>query len=168
VKYNIFVVILVLFLSSCASSPQDTQHLSVLQNERKVEGNASFSHIFEAINGEKLKVGAFTTPNKASHIIEPGVIQAQLKVTYTDDKFNGVMVSDFVIALSLEAGETYKIKSQLIERCISINVINSIGENVAGPFTKQFLGFESPKRIYYMITKNNIDEVSEKCLISQS
>ncbi|MFT5705035.1 MAG: hypothetical protein ACI8SK_000989 [Shewanella sp.] len=99
-----------------------------IQNSKLKDGSSSFSRMFNAINGEKLKVGAFTTPNKASHFVAPGMSQLQIHVTYRNDLFKGVMVSDFVVAAELKKGDEYTIDSELEGSCIRVKIINSFGK----------------------------------------
>ncbi len=164
----IFLGFFVLTFMGCSSTPSNNEQYAQLQNSKLKDGSSSFSRMFNAINGEKLKVGAFTTPNKASHFVAPGMSQLQIHVTYRNDLFKGVMVSDFVVAAELKKGEEYTIDSELEGSCIRVKIINSFGEVVAGPFTKQYFGYESGLRFASLFSGQDFDTPSDKCTVQQA
>jgi len=164
----IFLGFTVLTFMGCSSVPSNSEQYSQLQNSKLKVGNSSFSRMFDAINGEKLKVGAFATPNKASHFVAPGVSSLQIHVTYSNKLFNDVMVSDFVVSAELQKGEKYTIDSALEGSCIKINIIDSNEEVVAGPFTKQYFGYESGLRLANMFSRKGFDTPSDKCIVQEA
>ncbi|MCF2908106.1 hypothetical protein L1285_07185 [Pseudoalteromonas sp. DL2-H2.2] len=162
---TVFLGLFVLALMGCSSTSSNTKQYAQLQNSKLKDGDSSFSRMFDAVNGEKLKIGAFTTPNKALHFVAPGKSQLQIRVTYSNDLFSDVMVSDFIVVAELKKGEKYTIDSKLEGDCIKISVVNSVGELVAGPFTKQYLGYESAQRLTNMVLRQGFDMPSDKCTV---
>lgn len=132
-KKIVLCILTVMFLSACATVPSNVNTLARLQNEKVIDGSNKHSFMFRKVDGDKLKIGAFTTPNKATHYVSPGNHTLNIEVTHHYDGADVVWASKFNVDVLLEAGETYTVKAFEEGWCINMKVVNSQGVVVAGP-----------------------------------
>lgn len=133
-KFGLYCALLLLF--GCGSQPLKDSSQTILKNKKVVSDEAKNSLMFEKVNGQKLKIGLFTTPNKATHIVESGTKELSIKVTHTTNTTKVVWAAFLDVQVELSPGETYVIDANENDWCMEVFVKNLKGDVVAGPVYK--------------------------------
>jgi hypothetical protein len=149
-------------LVSCGSQPVKNSNSAILQNTKHKDAKASMSAMFKAINKEELKVGSFTTPNQATHYVNPGLVYIYAYVTLSGEEFVTVNAADYIFQAELKSGETYSLKPTIKGKCIEIYLESKSGEKI-GPFVQPWFDFDSPQRILSVMSVESNISSSKKC-----
>ena len=134
-------------LVGCGSTPTKDPTKVTLQNTSHKKDGYSMSAVFASVRGDKLKVGPFTTPNKATHIVDAGRASIHSYVTLSGKKYSGVQAADFIFNMVLVEGETYRIVPEVKEGCIFITIFDSNNAPVVSDQASPWLGVDSVQRI---------------------
>ena len=159
---NLVLIAFIGFLVSCGSQQIKDTNMALLQNKKHIAGDIRMSGMFKSVNNKKLKVGAFTTPNQASHNVNSGSSLIYAYVTLSGKPFARVYAADFMFRTTLKAGQTYIIKPALKGSCIEIFLESSDGEKV-GPYIEPWFDFDSPERIMSVMVLDPSKSTHEKC-----
>lgn len=160
---NIGIAILTLALAACGSQPTKDTNSATLMNSRHDFDNYVMSAMFANTNGEKLKIGAFTTPNKATHSVAPGRTHFHAYTTLSGKAYNQIKAADFLFDAVLEAGKHYSITPSLKGACIEISLYDDTGSQIAGPFIQPWFGYDAVERLVSVMNANNNAENSKEC-----
>jgi len=150
---RITCLISLFLLASCATSPNKESAIgkSILQNTKSIDGSKKYSMMFDKLNGSKLKVGPFTTPNKAFHVINPGKHEIEMHVTYSGDKVRGVKAASFKTTITLEPNETYTMKASEKGGCLAMTLLDSKESVLYGPAFKPHYNYMSGEYLYTIL-----------------
>jgi hypothetical protein len=146
---NTFLGVVLIFLVACGSTPSKEGGVGssasakksvntkvVLQNTKLIDGDKKHSLMFLKVGKKPLKVGAFTTPNKAKHIVNAGRNHVEMEVTYTGKNVYGARAAFFVGDIDLAAGQTYTMYASENKACITMELRDSDGLTVFGPISR--------------------------------
>jgi hypothetical protein len=151
------------FVVSCSSNPVREVGKVGLQNTKHKTDLNSMSAMFSSIDGKRLKVGPFTTPNQAIHYVNPGKKVVVSYVTLSGKAFSGVRAADFVFELDFKPDETYTIAPVQKGSCINIRVLDSSGTAVTDLMSMPWFGFDDVERIIAVSSMGKYHQYSERC-----
>lgn len=157
------IAILAFALVACSSQPTKDIDTATLVNSRHDFENYAMSAMFASTNGEKLKIGAFTTPNKATHSVAPGKTHFHAYTSLSGKAYNRVKAADFLFDAVLEAGKQYSITPSLKGACIEIYLYDDTGSEIAGPFIQPWFGYDAMERLVSVMDAKIHAENSKKC-----
>jgi hypothetical protein len=157
---KIITAVITSTIIGCASSGSNPDMVT-LQNQKIKDGSKKHSLMFERLNGKKLSIGPFTTPNKATHYVQAGKKELAIKVTHTSDTTEVVWASKFKAEVNLVKGEMYTIKASEQNWCIKMEIVNSSGITVSKVKYSPLSPFLS---LNHMKNKRLMDRVKKKAI----